>query len=281
MLGPHAHAEQAREQRAAAPARGDDADRQRHVAARRRRRRAPAPGRCSGSRPASSASPWSARGGAGAPRRGRRRRRAPSRSLAASRLAAATASWIARLMPTPPTGDIACAASPMQSSPGLRPARSRSTATVSSLTSSHERDVSATRVAEHRRGRRRPASRKTLDALARASASAPPLGMTKRALPVVAAVDRDEEVARRRSRARLLSSSVGSRPTRNQSTSIGAPTSSTASPAAARTVEWRPSQPIVQSARISNSPSGARPRTPTTRAVGLDQRRSPRPASAA
>ena len=43
-----------------------------------------------------------------------------SRGLAerfASRLAAATASWIARLIPTPPTGDIACAASPMQSSP--------------------------------------------------------------------------------------------------------------------------------------------------------------------
>ncbi len=66
-------------------------------------------------------------------------------------------------------------------------------------------------------------------------------------------------------RARLLSLSFGSRPTRNQSTSIGAPTSSTASPAALRTVEWRPSQPMVQSARISNSPSGAVPRTPATR----------------
>src|SRR5258707_10358775 len=36
----------------------------------------------------------------------------------------ATASWIARLMPTPPTGDMACAASPIHSNPGLDHARS-------------------------------------------------------------------------------------------------------------------------------------------------------------
>ena len=41
-----------------------------------------------------------------------------SRNGSASSLAAATASWIARLMPTPPTGDIACAASPIHKSPG-------------------------------------------------------------------------------------------------------------------------------------------------------------------
>ena len=39
-------------------------------------------------------------------------------SGAASRLAAATASCTAMLMPTPPIGDIACAASPMQIRPG-------------------------------------------------------------------------------------------------------------------------------------------------------------------
>ena len=46
------------------------------------------------------------------------RRRLPRASGAASRLAAATASWIARLMPMPPTGLIACAASPIASRPG-------------------------------------------------------------------------------------------------------------------------------------------------------------------
>jgi hypothetical protein len=49
---------------------------------------------------------------------------------------AATASWIARLTPTPPTGDMAWAASPMQSSPALCQSGSRSTATVSKLMSS-------------------------------------------------------------------------------------------------------------------------------------------------
>ena len=53
-------------------------------------------------------------------------------------LAAATASWMARLMPTPPTGDMACAASPMHSRPGRYQVRSRSMLTVSSLTSSHD-----------------------------------------------------------------------------------------------------------------------------------------------
>ena len=51
-------------------------------------------------------------------------------------LAAATASCTARLTPTPPIGDIACAASPMQSRPGRCQRSSRSTATVSSLTCS-------------------------------------------------------------------------------------------------------------------------------------------------
>ena len=48
--------------------------------------------------------------------------------------AAATASWTARLMPTPPTGDMACAASPIASSPGLHQRVSRSSETESSFT---------------------------------------------------------------------------------------------------------------------------------------------------
>ena len=43
----------------------------------------------------------------------------PRRSGSASSLAAPTASWTAMLMPTPPTGDIACAASPMHSRPSV------------------------------------------------------------------------------------------------------------------------------------------------------------------
>ena len=42
----------------------------------------------------------------------------PAQSGTDNIFAAATASWIARLIPTPPAGDIACAASPMHSKPG-------------------------------------------------------------------------------------------------------------------------------------------------------------------
>ena len=50
-------------------------------------------------------------------------------------LAAATASWMARLMPTPPMGDMAWAESPMQRRPGRDQWRRRSTATERSLMS--------------------------------------------------------------------------------------------------------------------------------------------------
>src|SRR5512144_1750385 len=50
-------------------------------------------------------------------------------------LAAATASWTARLIPPPPIGDIAWAASPMHNSPGRYHLRKRSTRTVRSLIS--------------------------------------------------------------------------------------------------------------------------------------------------
>src|SRR3989442_820722 len=70
----------------------------------------------------------------------------PRRRGSASRFAAATASWIARLMPTPPIGDIAWAASPMQSRPGRYHRRRRSTRTVSSFASSQSR-ISRSRLA--------------------------------------------------------------------------------------------------------------------------------------
>ena len=65
----------------------------------------------------------------------------PARSGPASIRAAATASATARLMPTPPTGDIACAASPINSRPSVYQRLSRLSCTSSSLTSSN--DVSA------------------------------------------------------------------------------------------------------------------------------------------
>ena len=75
-----------------------------------------------------------------------------SRSGAANRLAAATASWIARLIPTPPIGDIACALSPMHSRPGRHQRSQPVDATVSSLTSSQSRS-SRDAVAQKRRDR--------------------------------------------------------------------------------------------------------------------------------
>ena len=59
----------------------------------------------------------------------------PRRSGSARILAAAIASCTARLTPTPPIGDIACAASPIHNNPGRHQRVSRSTATVSRLIS--------------------------------------------------------------------------------------------------------------------------------------------------
>ena len=57
------------------------------------------------------------------------RRRSPRASGPARMLAAATASWIARLMPMPPIGDMAWAASPIASRPGRCQLVSRSSLT--------------------------------------------------------------------------------------------------------------------------------------------------------
>src|SRR5438034_1303452 len=99
----------------------------------------------------------------------------PSRSGAASRLAAATASWIARLMPTPPTGDIACGASPRQSTPGPNQRARRSTRTVSSFTSSQSRSALASARASASRA---TSSRNAARPRARISSSVP-LAITK------------------------------------------------------------------------------------------------------
>ncbi len=57
----------------------------------------------------------------------------PARSPPVKRFAVATASWIARLMPTPPAGDMAWAASPMHSNPGRCHCRRRLICTDSNL----------------------------------------------------------------------------------------------------------------------------------------------------
>ncbi len=116
----------------------------------------------------------------------------PSRSGWARILAVATASWTARLMPTPPMGDMAWAASPMHSSPGAYQRFKRSTATVSSFTSSHEA-ISRTRVrklgVQRDNGQAeglKPFAAQFIEAA---------LGDDEGALPIIAAVDHDEEAA--------------------------------------------------------------------------------------
>ena len=66
----------------------------------------------------------------------------------------------------------------------------------------------------------------------------------------------------------LFSGSPALRETRNHRTSIGAPRSSTSSPACARTVEWRPSAPITRSGDLDLL---VRARTPATRPPSLEQ----------
>ena len=99
----------------------------------------------------------------------------PSRSRGTRMLAVATASWIARLIPTPPTGDIACAASPMHSRPGRNQVSSRFTATVSSFTSSQDAS-SCTR--SRRYGASRAISARNASRPRACTSSMPPLGMT-------------------------------------------------------------------------------------------------------
>ena len=101
--------------------------------------------------------------------------------------AVAIASCMARLIPTPPTGDIACAASPMQSKPGLYHLFNRSTVTVSSFTLSRLWISSTLCLRANLAKRERKASRPRA-----LTASAIPLRNDERALPIVAAVEHDQ-----------------------------------------------------------------------------------------
>ena len=185
------------------------------------------------------------------------------RSGSASMLAAATASWTARLMPTPPTGDIAWAQSPMHRRPGRHQRSSRSTVTVSSLT----RPSPAVR----RPGRARngamlhDVARGRLRCRCCLQRGKPVLADDEGALPVVAAIERHQHVAavdpagglRRVARAFSRAASTARRSARRDRRPRARPRS--------RTVECRPSAPTTRSARTSNGPSGVWPRTPATR----------------
>ena len=76
----------------------------------------------------------------------------------------------------------------------------------------------------------------------------------------------------------VASGSPGERESRNHSTSMGAPRSSTCRPARSRRIEERPSAATTRSARTSKGPLAAVPRTPITRPASSTAR-SPRPAS--
>ncbi len=106
--------------------------------------------------------------------------------------AVATASATARLMPTPPTGDIACAASPMHSTPSEYQRRSRLSCTSSSFTSSNEVNVvDAVGEPGHHARPARGAAPRCLGPRIWASA---PFGNDVGDLVVVAAVDHDDPV---------------------------------------------------------------------------------------
>src|SRR5579871_3609547 len=85
----------------------------------------------------------------------------------------------------------------------------------------------------------------------------PTLGDHERALPIILAVDQHQNPPG------VCPPSSGRRDNRIHSTSIGAPRLSTASPAAARTVEWRPSAPTTNSLSTVSGPSGVCTRAPT------------------
>jgi len=116
----------------------------------------------------------------------------PSRSGRAKILAAATASRTARLMPTPPMGDMVCAVSPMHSTPGLCHVISWSTPTVNCRKSSKLR-ISPGAVGKERSQLGDGAADRVkalgLDRFHRA------FGDGEAALPVLAAADADEDAA--------------------------------------------------------------------------------------
>ena len=91
------------------------------------------------------------------------------------------------------------------------------------------------------------AARGSRTGLRPSSPRTPPLGMTQRALPVIAAIEHDEEIAADEARHRLAADRPARSGRRSHNTSNGAPKSRTFSLALSRTVEWRPSAPITSS----------------------------------
>ena len=95
-------------------------------------------------------------------------------------------------MPTPPIGDMACAASPMHSSPGLCQRGSRSTATVNSFTSS-QLLISPSR--SRRNGDMKATLSRKASSPSAFTASMPPLRDHIGALPIVGAVEHHHHAA--------------------------------------------------------------------------------------
>ena len=114
---------------------------------------------------------------------------------------------------------------------------------------------------------------------ARLTSSMPPLWMTNAALPVVAAIEHHQDLARREA-AQHLSGSSGVRERRNHSTSIGAPRSSTGRPAFSRTIECRPSAPIDQlGSNLDRAVRRARPDAGDASVACRSDRRPRRPSA--
>ena len=119
----------------------------------------------------------------------------PGPQRRASRFAAATASCIARLMPTPPIGDMACAASPMARKPGLhqrvepvdRDGQELHVVPAGDLAEPVARGTARWRRRALRKARRR-----------RSSAAGAALPDDVGALPVARAVEHDHHAARHR-----------------------------------------------------------------------------------
>ena len=193
VLGPHAQAHQSGRQATQdrKPLHQPHDERHLHLAARRRQRRRDDRG--SAGRPARPA--WRAPETAGAPGRPRGRRPVsrPSRNGAARMFAAATASWMAMLMPTPPIGDMVCAAvADAQQRRAATSVSSRSTPTVSSLRSSIVLS-SSTRSANDRH--QPPDGGADLFDAVGAHLLGRTLGNDIGALPVVAAVEHHQDAA--------------------------------------------------------------------------------------
>ena len=160
----------------------------------------------------------------------------------------ATASCTARLMPTPPTGDIACAASPMQSRPRPVPA-----AQPVHLDVEHGHVGPAAQLADpvgERRLQRGQVGPEGVQPRRRAAGRTRP--SRSRTRPASSRRGRSgSAAARARPGRRCWPRRSSRRDSRNQSTSIGASYARTGSRAACRTVDRRPSAATVSVAGIA------------------------------